>query len=90
MRTPIIPDATDSDDNIRALAAFIRTELAGAVERWELCMFNRAASAKYEAMGREWSYQNKPSISIEKRDHLLRIASEQMDCEVLASGVIQE
>lgn len=89
VRTPIIPGATDSDDNIRALASFIRTELAGAVERWELCMFNHAASAKYESMGREWGYKNEPSVSIEKRDHLLKLASEQMDCEVLASGVIQ-
>lgn len=90
VRTPIIPGATDSDDNIRALASFIRTELTGAVERWELCMFNRAAAAKYEAIGTEWSYQNEPSISIGTRDRLLRLASEQMDCEVVASGVIQE
>ena len=87
VRTPIIPGATDKDENIRALADFIKNELSGAVEKWELCMFNRAAGEKYESMGKKWIYRNEPSVSIKARDHILKIASDGMDIEVLTSGI---
>lgn len=90
VRTPIIPGATDSDENLGAIARFIRTELAGTVERWELCMFNRAATVKYESLGMEWRYQSMPSISAGTRDRLLGLAAENAGCEVIASGIIQE
>lgn len=90
VRTPIIPGATDSEDNITAIAEFIHTELIGEVERWELCMFNRAASSKYEALGVEWNYRHTPSVNIETREYLIKLASENTSCKIIASGVVQK
>ncbi|GAI16231.1 unnamed protein product, partial [marine sediment metagenome] len=40
IRTPLIPGATASCDNITGIGAFIAQNLAGIVQRWELCAFN--------------------------------------------------
>lgn len=88
IRTPIIPGATDTEENLHAIGDFIEKKLDGAVERWELCLFNRAALSKYEALGIEWSYQNIASLSEKRRDTLLHLASELVSCEVVNSGVV--
>ena len=45
IRTPIIPGATDSDENIRAIGN--RINAIGGAERWELCAFNNLCTDKY-------------------------------------------
>ena len=87
IRTPIIPDATDSDENILQLAEFIRTKLTDSVARWELCLFNRAPAFKYESLGWKWHYESKPAISEEKKQHLLFLAEKSGVKEIIASGI---
>ena len=58
VRTPIIPGATDTEENISAIAEFITIELQDVVERWELCAFNNLCTAKYTRFGKEWIYEN--------------------------------
>lgn len=87
IRTPIIPGATDSDENILKLAEFIRTKLTDGVSRWELCLFNKAPAFKYESLGQKWHYESKPAVSEEKKQHLLYLAERSGVKEVLASGI---
>jgi len=60
VRTPIIPGLTDSEDNVRGVAAFLAREAAGLVERWELCAFNNLCSGKYRSLGRAWELEGAP------------------------------
>ncbi|NPV58172.1 MAG: glycyl-radical enzyme activating protein [Actinobacteria bacterium] len=49
VRTPIIPGYTDGEENVRAIARFIRDELP-AVERYDLLAFNNTCDAKYRRL----------------------------------------
>ena len=59
VRTPIIKDATDSEENIAAIGEFIAAS-GGAgndlPEKWELCAFNNLCLDKYKRLDREWAY----------------------------------
>jgi pyruvate formate lyase activating enzyme len=58
IRTPLIPDATATEQNITAISGFIRDNLLDVVERWELCAFNSACKAKYKKMDQTWAYED--------------------------------
>lgn len=62
IRTPLIPGATATEDNIAGLAQFIRTQLNGAVTRWELCAFNNSCINKYQQLHQEWDWQESPPL----------------------------
>lgn len=57
IRTPIIPGATDSEDNIRAIGAYIAANISEAIERWELCAFNNLCQDKYDRLGLTWNFE---------------------------------
>ncbi len=89
IRTPIITGATDSVDNVRQIADFIASELAGVVERWELCAFNPLGAQKYRRLGREWEYHD---AELTKAHHLKRLRSAAVErlngaVPVLATGL---
>ncbi len=56
VRTPLIPGATDREDNITGIGAFIAENLRGVATRWELCAFNNLCRDKYRRLGREWAF----------------------------------
>jgi len=58
IRTPLIPGATASAENIAAIGAFIRQNIADTVARWELCAFNGLCGTKYERLGVAWPYRD--------------------------------
>jgi pyruvate formate lyase activating enzyme len=60
IRTPLIPDATATDENLAAIGGFIRDNLPDLVERWELCTFNPACVSKYQKMDLTWVYADYP------------------------------
>jgi len=62
IRTPLIPDATATTENIAAIGHFIHEHLLDVIERWELCAFNSACHAKYEKLGRPWPYAGQPLL----------------------------
>ena len=70
LRTPVIPGATDSIDNIRETAAFIRDNIGDAAERWELCAFNNLCATKYGRLGKTWQYMDTPVLH---REHLAQL-----------------
>lgn len=53
VRTPLIPGATDSEENIRSIAEFLaRADQRGTMLRYELLNFNPLGSSKYESLAR--------------------------------------
>ncbi|MCU0520166.1 MAG: glycyl-radical enzyme activating protein [Anaerolineae bacterium] len=82
IRTPLIPDATATVDNIAAIARFIHQNLRDVVERWELCAFNSACKRKYDKLGLTWTYEDYPLMDQHSIDALERVA--------LAAGIPRE
>jgi pyruvate formate lyase activating enzyme len=82
IRTPLIPGATGTDSNLRALGGFLAQRLNGTVKRWELCAFNNLCRDKYLRLGLAWAYAQQP----------LMTAAELAQCEHVAraSGVSPE
>ena len=72
MRTPIIPGATDTDENIKGLAGIVRDR----VEKWELCAFNNLCQDKYDRLGKEWDFKGTGLMHKERMEELTRIAHE--------------
>ena len=58
IRTPIIPDATATSENIRGIGKFIAGNLDGLVNRWELCAFNNLCKDKYLRLDLNWEYKD--------------------------------
>ena len=56
IRTPVIPGATDTEENIRGIGDFISANLQGAIDRWELCAFNNLCRDKYLRLGMDWPF----------------------------------
>ncbi len=56
IRTPVIPNATDTPENIAGIGRFIDENLKGAVDRWELCSFNNLCRDKYKRLGLNWTF----------------------------------
>lgn len=63
IRTPLIPGATDTRDNIASLGTFIARNLPGIVDRWELCAFNNLCRDKYRRLGIAWQYACTPLMT---------------------------
>jgi len=56
IRTPLIPNATANEQNIRDIGRFLQQEIPDAFERWELCAFNGACESKYRKFNRAWPF----------------------------------
>ncbi len=56
IRTPIIPGATDDEENIRGIGRFLAENMRGFVTRWELCAFNNLCRDKYLRLGVDWKW----------------------------------
>jgi pyruvate formate lyase activating enzyme len=82
IRTPLIPGATNSEENIRAIGHYLAKNLDGSLARWELCAFNNLCRDQYVRLGLDWAYAQTPLMT---RDELV-------DCEKIAqsSGVRPE
>ena len=70
VRTPIIPGATDTDENIKGIASVVR-DLA---ERWELCAFNNLCRDKYERLGQEWDFRTAGLMTKSRMEELAALA----------------
>ena len=57
VRTPLIPGATDGEDNLAGIGRFLKERLDGALERWEICSFNNLCRDKYRRLGLPWRYE---------------------------------
>ena len=71
IRTPIIPDATFSEENIAGIAEFLGNNVSDVVSRWELCSFNPLPDEKYKRLGLKWKYSGTPLLSREEGEKVL-------------------
>lgn len=68
IRTPLIPGITDDAANLEAIGAYLHHNLAGLVERWELCAYNNLCRDKYRRLGLAWSFEDIPLIAQSELD----------------------
>ena len=89
IRTPIIPGATDSDENIHAIGD--RINAIGGAERWELCAFNNLCIDKYRRLDIDWAFQNTPLVSKQHMEELLAVArSTRASEDIRATGALRQ
>ncbi|OQA22465.1 MAG: Benzylsuccinate synthase activating enzyme [Chloroflexi bacterium ADurb.Bin360] len=88
IRTPLIPGATATRENLLGLGAFITSTLDGVVERWELCAFNNLCRDKYRRLGLTWAFAATPLMTAEELAEMERWARESgvAPAMVLATG----
>jgi pyruvate formate lyase activating enzyme len=82
IRTPLIPGATLTEENIRGIGEFIAREVGDVVTRWELCAFNNLAGDKYRRLGLRWEYEGVALMTEADLAHIEEVAQ--------ASGVDPE
>ncbi len=58
IRTPLIPGATDTAENLCAIAEFLQQGLLHSIRRWELCAFNNLCRDKYRRLDKTWAFEN--------------------------------
>ncbi|RLD83278.1 MAG: glycyl-radical enzyme activating protein [Bacteroidetes bacterium] len=75
IRTPIIPDATATDENIMGIGNFI-AENSIHNTKWELCAFNNLCNDKYERLGRKWDFEKFGLLEPATLEHFKSIAQE--------------
>ncbi|MFW9807454.1 MAG: glycyl-radical enzyme activating protein [Candidatus Thorarchaeota archaeon] len=86
IRTPIIPEHTDDEENIRAIARFI-IENMPTVERYDLLAFNRMCIDKYALFNLEYPLKDYDLVTEEKMEHLAQVAREEGISNVVWSGM---
>lgn len=74
IRTPVIPDATANEENIKGLGKFIAENLNDVLNRWELCSFNNLCKDKYERMEIDWFFKNYSLLSKDFMEGLTEVA----------------
>jgi pyruvate formate lyase activating enzyme len=73
IRTPLIPEATATDENINAIGRYLNENLNGSVSRWELCAFNNLCRDQYRRLGMEWDYALTPLMTAGELAHYEQI-----------------
>lgn len=86
IRTPVIPNHTDSQENIRNIAKFIATSMPN-VERFDLLAFNNMCIDKYALFGLEYPLREEPLMEKETMETLAAIAREEGVRMVTWSGM---
>ena len=74
IRTPIIPKATASEENIKAIGKFIADNLNDVVSRWDLCAFNNLCKNKYQRMDIDWMFKDEELMRKDEMNQLAEIA----------------
>lgn len=73
IRTPLIPNATATDDNLRQIKRFIQENLLDLIERWELCSFNNICKSKYEKMHLKWDFAEEALLPQQRIDEIRQL-----------------
>jgi pyruvate formate lyase activating enzyme len=75
IRTPLIPAATATPENLNGIGRFIAQNLDGVVERWELCAFNNLCCDQYRRLGIDWHYAAAPLMTAAELEIMARCAA---------------
>lgn len=74
IRTPVIPGATDREENIIGIGRFLAAHLGDTVTRWELCAFNNLCRDKYTRLGLDWPFREADLLPRDVMERLARVA----------------
>jgi pyruvate formate lyase activating enzyme len=74
IRTPLIPGATDSPENLASLGDYLTTHLDGLISRWELCAFNNLCRDQYARLGLDWEFSETPLMTKDELSHCEQLA----------------
>ncbi|MBI9075256.1 MAG: glycyl-radical enzyme activating protein [Desulfatibacillum sp.] len=74
IRTPLIPDATATGENILNIGRFLASHLGQAFSRWELCAFNNLCRDKYTRLGQVWDFADTPLMARDELESLESVA----------------
>ena len=74
VRTPLIPGATDTDENLLGIGRYLTEHLNGRLSRWELCAFNNLCRDQYERLGLEWLFASTPLMTADELAHCEQVA----------------
>lgn len=88
VRTPLIPDATDTVQNIERIVQAIQgvPGASDAIARWELCAFNNLCESKYTSAQKEWRFKEVPLVSKEKAEELKHVAEKSKVKDIRITG----
>ena len=75
VRTPLIPGITDTDENIRSIAAWLAAHVPGAT--YELLNYNPLAESKFQQLSRTYLPGSLKRLSRERMHDLRRLAESQ-------------
>ena len=89
VRTPVIPNATDSVENIEAIAQFL-LNYKDNISRYELCAFNNVCKNKYVKLNTTWKYANTQLMNEQSVNKLKQIATSYLGELVIASGLTSQ
>ena len=90
IRTPLIPGATDGNENLRAIGQYLAANLRGRVARWELCAFNNLCRDQYRRLGQEWAFADTPLMSAEELQACETVArASGLDAQIAATGAVR-
>ncbi len=86
IRTPIIPEHTDTSENIQAISRFIVREMP-TVERYDLLTFNKMCIEKYLLFGLEYPLKDYDLIENDQIEKLTMTAKSEGVMNVVWSGM---
>jgi len=76
IRTPVIPNYTATEENIKGIGEFILNKLNNIPDRWDLLAFNNLCTAKYQRLDMDWPLKSYPLLRKEEIEHLCNIAKD--------------
>jgi pyruvate formate lyase activating enzyme len=92
IRTPLIPGATDTNENLTAIGKYLSENLIGTIGRWELCAFNNLCREQYIRLGLDWEYATSPLMTqadLLRCEQIAKSAFNQSEL-VIASGATRQ
>ena len=90
IRTPLIPGATATRENIGAIGQYIAGHLLDTVERWELCAFNNVCKNKYHELGQEWFFEETPLMEEGQAQELASLSKIYAGDKIVVSGLTRK
>ncbi|MFW9993715.1 MAG: glycyl-radical enzyme activating protein [Candidatus Odinarchaeota archaeon] len=89
IRTPLIPNHTATEENIRGIGSFIVEKLENRVERWDLLAYNNLAREKYERMDLSYLCKELELLTREEMEDFVKIAKSTGVKNIQWSGLIK-
>jgi len=78
VRVPLIPGINSDEDNIAAIAGFVRESMPGATRRVEFLPYHRLGESKFERLGRKYKLKGVEPPTKEMMEQIVEIAEREL------------